>query len=272
MDTDASVAETSSEKTVASVVPHRIFLIGFSGGGIAAAFPRLITYVSSPDENTIILSFDFILVAALFGLVVGIAMYWMYQGTSDSTRTLFLASLALPSVLSGGVNMANSTNAGQQEINNVVMESRIREQELVQKLSQYMNIPVMPPVEFDRLEDVNLGQSIIPSLLGISTAYAGGDVQAAEETGFNPSVRYKLPKSIENFVIVLDASNDLTKIKDRLKMYGDDLRISNLAVKKSNDTYYIIQQGEMSQSQALLAADELKRQYPQLSPKLLRVR
>ncbi len=272
MAKDMDDAKTGPTDAGATIVPYRIFLIGLSGGGIAAIFPRLITYVTNPDESTVVLSVDFLLVAALFGMVVGIAMYWMYQGAADSTRTLFLASLALPSILSGGINMANSTSAGQQELNKVVMESRIREQELVQRLAQYMKIPIMPPVEFDALEDVNLGHSIVPSLLGISTAYAAGDEQLASEEVFNPSVQFKLPAHVENFVIVLDFGNDLVEIKNKLKMYENDLRISNLTVKRSNDTYYIIQQSKMSRAQALLAADELKRQYPQLSPRLLKVK
>ena len=92
---------TDKDKEYKKVSPFILFLIGITAGAIAAIFPRIMTFLSTGNDNVQISLFSgaFWLATAAFALMVGISMIWLFLGTSDTTKNLFMAALALPAIL-----------------------------------------------------------------------------------------------------------------------------------------------------------------------------
>ena len=246
--------------------PFILFLIGISAGGIAASFPRIMTFLSTGNDNVQITLFSgaFLLATGAFALIVGISMIWLYMGTSDTTKNLFMAALALPSILSGGINMSNTAAVGQSHIESLSAVNK----NLEKRLAEAEKIPTIPSITFDDAQEVSFHGNIIPGGFGISAAYA------AEEKGsgsysFNPSVQFAVPTDRSDYIILLDESSDKNELLEKLKTYQD--KIPNLEIKRSKDTYYLIQGHKKKKSDALLEAIEIKSTYG-LSPKLLEVK
>lgn len=259
-------AHKNMESGSKTINPLTLFLIGISAGGIAAIFPRLMTFLSTDTEKVHIILFSdaFLLATAVFALIVGVSMIWLYLGTSNTTKNLFMAALALPSILSGGINMSNTATVGLSHIKSLSAMNRILEE----RLAKAENIPTMDSITFDDAKDISFHRNIIPEGFGISVAYA------AEEGGggsysFNPSVQFAVPTDRKEYIILLDRSENKDEISTKLKDYQKEYNIPNLEIKESNNTYYLIQGHKKAKSDALLEAIKIKSEYG-LSPELLK--
>ena len=129
-------AHKNMESGSKTINPLTLFLIGISAGGIAAIFPRLMTFLSTDTEKVHITLFSdaFLLATAVFALIVGVSMIWLYLGTSNTTKNLFMAALALPSILSGGINMSNTATVGLPHIKSLSAMNRILEERFLHSL------------------------------------------------------------------------------------------------------------------------------------------
>lgn len=247
-----------------------LFLIGLSGGFISAVFPRLITFLTVSTEETEIFSKDFLIVAVIFGIIIGVSMYWLYLDTKEkeSTKNLFMASLALPSILSGGMNMANTTHAGQNQINELSSKNKVLEK----RLDEALNLPSLPSIAFDEFENLSFKGTDGPKFFGISSAYAAGEFsQDQVEQQFNPGVKFNTPESKVDHVIVLELLSDKEEATNIFNAYKSRFNLPDLAMKKSKDKYYIMLETLVTKSDALIKSDRIRKEYA-LSPKLLRVK
>jgi len=247
-----------------------LFLIGLSGGFISAVFPRLITFLTVSSERTEIFSRDFFVVAAFFGLIIGVSMYWLYLDTkeSESSKNLFMAALALPSILSGGMNMANSTQAGQSQIVELSSKNRMLEQ----RLSEALNVPTLPYVSFDDSENIS-SNSGDDDWMGPSAAHAGFQFAEGDtRQQFSPGVKFNIPEDQRDHVIVLAIVPSEAEAKDGVQRYQSEMQLPDLVIRQAKDQYYVILATPLSRSDALMRADEIRKQHPQLTPKLLQVK
>jgi len=250
------------EKTIPSEKFNRptLFSIGFSAGLIAAFFPRLFTFISVQTATTEMNFFtiDFIIASVFFGVIVGISIMWLYWGQETTSKSLYMAGLALPAALSGAINMSSATVSGNENISELGREYKNLENNL-QELSGIIEIPT---IGFDDGNGLtNIDSNILP-LLGISNAYAEDDfLKRVANDNFNPGVKINTASTQRNYYIILDKSTDKELIDMRLNSYSTILRIPKLHIKKSKNTYYIVQKTPRTKSAGLMEVIRLKRNY-----------
>jgi len=254
------------------IKPLNLFLIGISAGGIAAIFPRLMAFLSTGSEKVPIILFSgaFLLATVIFALIVGVSMIWLYLGTSNTTKNLFMAALALPSLLSGGINMSNTATVGQSQIESLSATNSILEN----KLAETNNIKE-DSITFDNPQEITIHGNIIPEGFGISAAYAAEKkvVAAGGSSSFNPSVKFTVPTDRKEYILLFYNSEGKDEISKKLKFYQKEYNIPNLEIKKSKNIYYLIQSNKMTKSDALLKAIKIKEESKyKLSPILLKAK
>jgi len=251
-----------TEKTTPSGQFSRptLFSIGFSAGLIAAFFPRLFTFVSVQTATTEMNFFtvDFIIASVFFGVIVGISIMWLYWGEETTSKSLYMAGLALPAALSGAINMSSATVSGNENISELDRQYKNLENSL-QDLSGIVEIPTIGFDDSDEL--TNIDSHILP-LLGISNAYADDDsLKRVANDNFNPGVKINIASTQRNYYIILDKSTDKELIEMRLKSYSTILLIPELHIKKSRNDYYIVQKTPRMKSAGLMEVIRLKRNY-----------
>lgn len=259
--------------------PLILFLIGVTGGMIAAIFPRLMTLLSVPDQNVDIILFSqgYLLASMLFAFIMGISMLWLFLGSADSTKNLFMAALALPAVLSGGLNMTNTVTAGQADINELTMKNEV----LQNKLLDLANIPVFDSIDFEPDdvvespidETVNSTSSLI-NFLTVSNAYAeaNGKNPGEDSATFNTGVQFNVESNKKNYILLIDKSTDKQRLLEKLKTYSDEYGIANLKIKKSKNIFYLIKKDKKTKSEALLEAIELQKKHSEIKPRLMKTK
>ncbi len=96
--------------------PLTLFGIGFTAGLCAALFPRVAPLITrGTDVNIQLLHTDYLIVTLVFSAIIGAVTMWIYWGTHNNPQTLFMAALGIPSLLSGGFNMTDSTEVIRQQ-------------------------------------------------------------------------------------------------------------------------------------------------------------
>lgn len=236
-----------------------LFLIGVSAGVIAACFPRLLPFLSQAEQAISIELFTtkFIMVAAAFSAMIGVSMIWLYMGSREHTKNLFMSALALPAVLSGGINMSSFTSVAENRLQTLNNETfRLQE-----ALGRKSNIGIVP---LDLGAGTPLSSNFIPGMLGISTAHA----QESGSGGLmaQTSVEINVDSLDKKFMILLDTSEDKQTIQQQRQTLQNvpDLKTITIGGK-----YYLLQNQKKTRSEALLDAIELQERYglnPQLVP------
>ncbi len=245
-----------------------LFCIGFSAGIIAAFFPRLFTFVSVQTGIMEInfFTYDFLIAAVVFGAIIGISMMWLYWGEKTTSKSLYMAGLALPAALSGAINMSSATVSGQANIAELDKQYK----QLESNLQDLSGVAEIPTIEFDNSDELTSLDTTILPLLGIKNVHAETDFSKidSEET-FNPGVKFNTSSEQRHFYIVLDKSSDKELINERLKSYSTTLLIPELQIKKSKNDYYILQKIPRTKSAGLMEIIRLNRNYG-LEAKLVR--
>ncbi len=263
----------SNNKKVAH--PAMLFGIGLSAGVITTVFPRLVTFlsVSSTGGEIDILGTGYIIATLGIALIIGVSMIWLYMGTTESSKQLFMAALAIPAMLSGGINMANSVSVGNNEIRK--KESTITN--LQEKIQETANIGTGPDLDigsfnFDKLslpeepEPTGFHFSIIPAAYAQEQQYQ----QSTAQTTLNPSVRFNSEQDLKMYAIII-ASDEDSSVIDSIKTYqSDSSQISNLRRIKGGPTYHLILGDLYTKTDALL--ESVKLQKKGLSPSISKVK
>lgn len=237
-----------------------LFSIGFSAGLIAAFFPRLFTFVSVQTATMEVDFFtsDFMIASVLFGVIVGISMMWLYWGENTTSKSLYMAGLALPAVLSGAINMSSATVSGQENIAELDKQYK----NLESSLQDLSGVTQIPTIEFDDEDELTSIDSKILPLLGINNAYAEKDsFTQVTNDNFNPGLKFNASSKQRSYYVILDTLTNKELTEARLEAYSTILFIPNLHIKKSKNNYYIIQKIPRTKSAGLIEVIRFKRNY-----------
>ncbi len=253
-----------------------LFFIGVTAGFISAVFPRILPLVSQPGllENIEIFNSDYIIVCVVFSILIGLTVFWIYSGSTNSPRQLFFAALGVPALLSGGLNMNDAYTKSITNLNQEQAKLTNKNNQLLNQLNKYENIIIDDSEEID-LNSNNLmkHQSTEPSyeFSLITSAYAQGLAEQKQNTNFDPGVKFKdlLPKN--KYIMVIKSSPDSSVIEASLKTYRDSLHIDSLQIIKSKDNFYIIKGEQMTKTDAFLNAINLRNNY-HIDSKLIKVK
>lgn len=231
-----------------------LFLIGVSAGIIAAGFPRLLPYMSqSAGEISLeLFTKEFFYAVVAFAVMIGVAMIWLYKGTEEHTKNLFMTALALPAVLSGGINMTSISSVAE----NGLAELNRQNDTLVKKLERKSG------VEFFELDlsnsnpvDVSSGPAL--DWLGISTAHAEG---AVSESNTGGGLQFNAPALSKDYSLVYAVKSTKAEISQVAKEL-ESKNISNLTSIEINNKYYLLGTNKMTRADAVLNAIDIKEKH-----------
>jgi len=250
------------EKSISNVM---LFLIGISAGVIASFFPRLLPFLSSTDQSVTITLFtlNFFFGASAFSLMIGVSMIWLYMGTKEHTKNLFMSALALPAVLSGGVSMSTFTSTAERKISDLNNQTI----KLQKELKKQKDIKIKE-LDLNGLEPLTL-QQILGSFSIISSAHAESSIGALAPQD-NSSVRISVDSLEKKFVIMLGTSKNLQSI-EKQKTKIDNYGIHNIKTYEIGNSYYLLESERKTKSEALLNAIEFQEKY-KLNPVLIQAK
>jgi hypothetical protein len=253
-----------SETETKPVSNFTLLLIGVTAGIIASSFPRLLPYLSEAEETVTISLFTvkFIYSAIAFSAIIGISMIWLYMGTKEQTRNLFMSALALPAVLSGGINMSTLTSVSENTINDLNKQTI----ELQEKLEKQNKIEIKT-LNLSTIQPITLGAT--SSFFGISSAYAGDQDPISRRTD-NSSIRINADSLERNFVIMLGSSDNQEEINKELNRI-DAFGIPSVKAYEIDNKYYLLQNEKKTRSKALLDAISIQKRYG-LNPTLIQAK
>jgi len=244
-----------------------LFSIGLSAGIISAVFPRLMTLLVASDNVVMLTLFNtgFLVAAGLFALIVGVVMVWFYLGTTENTRNLFMAALALPAVLSGGINMSSASTAGQQKMSALSEQNN----ELSRKLQSSFAIPDAPSLKLSWQGAPASPSHPIVEIFQVASAQAA-EGEPHDENNLNPNVSYQIKGQSPEYVIMFDSSKDRAEIQQKFDQLQKQ-QIPDVEIATSGDTFLIYQNQPKNKSEAVLDAIELKGKFPEINPKILKL-
>ncbi len=222
------------------------FLVGFAAGLAAALMPRLSTSVISGDmENMAAISGHYLLVAAIFGCVVGLVVMIFEWHVAKEPKATFIMALGVPALFTGAANSLDSTNH---------LHSQLQEtKELSQQLENYFNVPVSQGV-LETLEPLEPLETGFLDFSFITDAHAA-EPTLLSENGFNPSIRQQTAHAVllERFD---DKQQALARAADLNQIVGE------VVVMRSGGKYVLVlADTRMSRSQALLKVLQLRRDF-----------
>lgn len=242
----------SKNKTVTSL---NLFLIGLSAGFIATSLPRLAPYLTQ-DSNTVsieLFTIKYLIVALLFSLIIGISMIWLYKGTKEHTKVLFLSALALPSILSGTLNTTNLSSISTQKIAELDSQTKMLQNKLETQNS-------IESIELDLNEIQFTPLSYLPNIIGISTVYAEENSLLKKKESGSQITNIKAYTLDKKFVLMFGVST--TKAKARAKITKlKNLNLTNISPYTINNKIYLLQNKRLTKTNALLEAIKIKKKY-----------
>ena len=235
-------------------VPNTMLLsIGFSAGMIAVFFPRLMPYFleMTEDEQGVHLQFvqfPFIVGALLIAAMMGVAMIWLYMGTREHTKNLFMSALALPAVISGGLNMSNMATVADEQLNLLSSQIQVLEDELIQS-------------EGIEQKSVNnrLQQSSGPTFFPFVSVAHADDVMTLSESRAGPGISIRTESLSKRYLVFLDASPDQEAIQNRMREIQDS--ITDVEVISANGEFILVQSQPRTKSEALLEAIRIRKRF-----------
>jgi len=258
--------EDSSQDVKKTDNPFIVFFVGLTAGYIATILPRLITYLSVSEESVELSFFsgEYFLASSLFAIVIGISMVWLNYGKKETTNNLFMTALALPSVISGAINMSSTTVSGEASLKELEFQYQMVESAL-HEVSGLSDVPVVD-FEVSSLEDVSVdARGYLPFISSAYAAENSDNKDAADSLGSANSlgmgIKFNLRTQQKNYIVILDQSKDLELIKSRLESYSQVLLIPNLKLKRAKSMYYIVQDIPRSKSFAYIEVLRLNKNY-----------
>lgn len=244
-----------------AVLP-RVF-IGFIAAGSAAVVPRLVAQLTLQDAGSLTLfSSNFVIIACVFALFIGIIVAIMEYGAQRSPRDTFMTALGIPALLAGAL----TTSDGASKISTQQAEIKA----LARQVSELAGIPRNETV----LEFSPTGQGAsttrppssgaLESVLGIATAHAAdGNIAASPQQSFGYAVREPY------YMVVLHKVTSQAEAETRAAA----LRRSNVdaRVMHAGSNFYVTLGGPRPEQDAVQEAIRIKgRQLPGVSVTLVR--
>lgn len=236
-----------------------------SAGLIAALFPRLLPLISQSSDGVTFSFFNqtYFIGVILFALIIGVSMIWLYMDSKDSSRQLFMSALALPAIISGGLNVSSVSSTAEQKLNDLENQTI----ELQSKLESQNSIPV---IEIDGLSFSSTSNGSILGLVGISTAFAQ-DVLPAQKTAKQiSSVGVNAESLNENYIVVLMQSTnkqDILNAQQALNMRN----IKDTILFEKNNQFYLMNNERTTKTKAIMDVIEIKNK-SNLEPSILKVK
>jgi len=236
-----------------------------SAGLIAALFPRLLPLISQSSDGVTFSFFNqtYFIGVILFALIIGVSMIWLYMDSKDSSRQLFMSALALPAIISGGLNVSSVSSTAEQKLNDLENQTI----ELQSKLESQNSIPV---IEIDGLSFSSTSIGSILGLVGISTAFAQ-DVLPAQKTAKQiSSVGVNAESLNENYIVVLMQSTnkqDILNAQQALNMRN----IKDTILFEKNNQFYLMNNERTTKTKAIMDVIEIKNK-SNLEPSILKVK
>lgn len=261
-------------KTKSTAPPLVLFGIGVSAGACAALFPRLmpLLFVRSDNVDVELLSIGYLGVVAVFSILVGVVMMWVYWGSKYKPQTLFMAALGVPSLLSGSLNMSNGINESTKAVAYLSQQYET-DLESLQKLNGISEEIVNSTPKPDQRSHID--RWLPWSLLGISTAHAADGTVAnypnSAEMNFDPTVKLRVPAREQNYLVAISQSHDKADIDRQFRLYTER-GMPDLSILIFNGQYYLVHGEQRAKSQALRDAIELKNEHQLSGIRLLQVR
>lgn len=247
--------------------PIIVFFVGVTAAYVATILPRLITYLSVSEESIDLAFFSgqYFYASSLFAIVIGISMVWLSYGKKETTRNLFMTALALPSVISGAINMSSTTVSGEASLKKMESQYEIVETALHDALG--LSEIVVINFDADSLESVtddsgverSAGDKVGNSEEGLTTISKPRAEKSTAEIGM--AIQFKTKVKKKNYVVVIDKSKDIELIKARMEAYSETLLIPDIKLKRAKSIYYIIQYTPRTKSLALIEVLRLNRIY-----------
>lgn len=260
------VTKASTSTDMASVAhPIWKFLIGAFAGISAIAIPRLGAMLSSAETHGEVayqfFPLGYLLVGGAVAIVIGIVVAIFEYRVPKRPRETFVTALGIPALLAGVFN--TSTGIA------VLKETRAESDRIVRSVQQQSEIPKLDvprevfPVDNGSKPDVS-SRFRLENLLGISSAMAADHITvaaSAQEAG------YAITAVEPRYVVVLEKADSKEAAMVRLQHLSQS--VPNVQLIRTEIGFYIIQAGAKTESEATLAALELRKQ--QLRPSLLRI-
>jgi len=233
-----------------------LFFLGLSAGLLACYFPRLMTSLTNVDENVVISLFnaEFMIAATVVSLIIGVSMIWFYSNTDDQAKNIFIAALALPAVLSGGINMSNLSTAATQNIGRLDDQTM----ELQNHLENILGIESLVIVGIE-----NKPLSFLPSVFPIAMANAA-NFQPLTLGSSRSGIEISVKSLQKNHYLLLETSKDKDRIFRSLKKVKENSFGKNARVYAQNDNYYLLLSGPTTKSKALIKASKLQTSFETL--------
>jgi hypothetical protein len=241
----ATTTTTTTGVTVKK--PAAKFAIGAVASVCGVLLPKLAAFLGASEPSLKIISFDYIVAASAFSVLVGVGVMFKEWGVDRQPWDTFMTALGLPAVVAGVI----SGHSGAQEISARVQS----EQGAAQELSQAVGIPIRPAAKAP-------GQSWIAPL--VAPVYA-----AAAEPEPTPQLGVTVVEP--HYWVVVGRAPDksaadqaVTSLQARLTEPPSSP--SRMAVKleavRYQNAYLIVEKGGgRRQSEALNRALEIKRKF-----------
>jgi len=248
-----------------SVSKIQLFLIGLSAGLIAALFPRLLPLISQSSDGVTFSFFNqtYFIGVILFALIIGISMIWLYMDSKDSSRQLFMSALALPAIISGGLNVSSVSSTAEQKLNDLENQTI----ELQSKLESQNSIPV---IEIEGLSFSSSSNESMLGLVGISTAFAQDLLPAPKTAKQISSVGVNAESLNENYIVVLMQSpikQDILSTQQALNAQN----IKDTILYEKNNLFYLMKNERTTKTKAIMDVIEIKNK-SNLKPSILKVK
>lgn len=248
-----------------------LFAIGLSAGACAVGMPRLGSVLMASRQESINISLSS---GEIFGMIVAtlliaVATYWLNVGTNKSQRDIFISALAIPSLLSGTIQMGDLTNASA----NMAKYQEKTIQHLTKELASRSNIKIddggIKQENINSIQDFGIISSAYGEEKGIAkSAEKGttiGTIPPAPSPLASSGTTFNLTStaSVKNYLVVLEKSADQHKLNDIL-MQLQGKGIDALKVKSLSDGQYALTSGmPATKSQAVLSATKIQDQLEQ---------
>lgn len=227
------------------------FLIGISAGFIAISMPKLSGFLSSTQDGITFNLFtsQFLIALVAFSIIIGIAMVWLFMDSIETTKNLFMSALALPAVLSGGISISSVSEDAKTQISRLSQENTALENQLKEVFE----------IEIDDLGfGDNKTSSVVPMLLGISTAHAESTL-LKKDYQWQANTNFKVKSLNRNYYLLFGKSTDAKKLASKKDTLTKQSGLTKLAVLPKGKKSYLIQNIPRTRTEALLKAITLKK-------------
>lgn len=247
-------------KSFVSALP-KVF-IGFIAAGSAAVVPRLVAQLTVKDAETLTLfSGQFIVIACVFALFIGIIVAIMEHGAKRPPRDTFMTALGIPALLAGALTTTDGVNKITTQQNDIRV--------LAQQVSELADIPrndkslEFVPIDPSASLPPSGSAGSIERLLGIGVAHA------ADATAQSNTRRWGYSIHEPYYVVVLQTVSSAKAAEARVA----ELKRNNVnaTAMQAGGKFYVTLGGARPESEAVREAALIKqRRLPGVNVSLVR--